>query len=104
MSLSNEEIAKIVAEQTKFTEEEVLGDLDHWELYEMSDEVMVDEITAQHRWMTDKRLVLRFGERFLEVEFSQGSTEMQDGYEPDMEVREVFPKVVEKTIYTTKRG
>ncbi len=94
--MNQEQIKAFIDEFTGHEHEE---ELDRWDLYEYADEVMVDEITAQHRWMTDKRLVLRFGERFLEVEFSQGSTEMQDGYEPDMSVREVFPKEVTKIIY-----
>jgi hypothetical protein len=104
MFLTNEEIAEIIAEQTKFTVEEVLEDeLDHWALYEMADEEMEDEIVDQSRWDVYKRKVLRFGTRFLEVNYSEGATELQDHVsEPD--IQEVFPKVVEKTIYTNSKG
>jgi rubrerythrin len=99
MYLTNEQIAEIIAEQTKFTVEDVLEEeLDHWQLYEMADEVMVDEITDQGRWDTYKRKVFRYGNRFLEVSYSEGSTEMQD-YDSEIDVSEVFPKEVQTTIY-----
>lgn len=72
-------------------------------LEEYADETVVDEIVGHRRWDVDKRMVLRFGRRYVEVVYSVGATEYQD-YNSEREFREVFPKVVEKTIYTTKRG
>lgn len=96
--MSQEELIEFIKANSSYTydDEEELG---VWDLYEYSDEVVVDEILDQHRWTTDKRYVLRFGERFLEVLYTVGSTEMQDGGFEDPEIKEVFPKVITTTIY-----
>lgn len=71
-------------------------EIDVWDLEEYADKVVVDEITDQGRWDVYKRKVLKFGDKFLELTWSQGATENQDYGIEDLELQEVF--AYEKTI------
>lgn len=74
-------------------------EVDAWDLEEYADAVMVDEITDQSRWDVYKRKVLKFGDKFLELTWSEGATENQDYDNDDLEMREVFPKEKTITVY-----
>jgi len=74
-------------------------EVDVWDLEEYADKVVVDEITDQGRWDVYKRKVLKFGDKFLELTWSQGATENQDYGIEDLELKEVFPHEETITVY-----
>lgn len=74
-------------------------EVDAWDLTEYADAVVVDEITGTTRWDVYKRKVLKFGDKFLELTWSEGATEAQDYDNYDLEMREVFPKEKTITVY-----
>lgn len=99
MSRKGAELVKsMLGEDTEYTVEEIMEDVDVLELTDMADELISEEITDQSRWMTDYKTVLRFGGNYLALYDSRGSTEMQDNYE-DIDVRQVYPKAVTKIVY-----
>ncbi len=79
----------------------VLGeDADDQEFYE---EITSAEITGDSRWSKFYEQVwkdTRDG-TFWEISWSRGATEYQDEGAENVEVRQVWPKVVQRTIYTT---
>jgi hypothetical protein len=74
-------------------------EVDAWDLTEYADAVVIDEITGTTRWDVYKRKVLKFGDKFLELTWSEGATEAQDYDNYDLEMREVFPKEKTITVY-----
>lgn len=74
-------------------------EVDVWDLTEYADKVVVDVITDTTRWDVYKRKVLQFGDKFLELTWSEGATENQDYDNDDLEMREVFPREKTITVY-----
>lgn len=74
-------------------------EVDVWDLTEYADKVVVDVITDTTRWDVYKRKVLQFGDKFLELTWSEGATENQDYHNDDLEMREVFPREKTITVY-----
>lgn len=81
----------------------VLGeDADDQEFYE---EITSAEITGDSRWSKFYEQVwkdTRDG-TFWEISWSRGATEYQDEGAENVEVRQVWPQVVQRVIYTTEK-
>lgn len=99
MSREDAELVKsMLGEDSEYTVDEIMEDVDVWELRDMADEFISEDIIDQGRWMTDFKTVLRFGGSYLALYDSRGSTETQDDYD-DIEVSQVYPKAVTKIVY-----
>lgn len=66
-----------------------------------------NKVADTDRWSTNYEQVFQIGDKYYKTWYSEGSTEMQDEspyeYENDwVEVSEVVPKEVVKTIYVSK--
>lgn len=87
-----------LGEDSDITIEELMEDTDIYDIRQLADEVISEEIIDQGRWMTHYRTVVRFKGVFLALYDSRGSTEMQDDYD-DIEIKRVYPKSVTTIIY-----
>jgi len=68
-------------------------------------EIVHQEITSQSRWMTYHAIVIKVDGKFYAWNYGNGSTENQEddyNWDDEVELTEVFPKEVVKTIYVTK--
>ncbi|QOV06107.1 hypothetical protein CPT_Pasto_033 [Rhizobium phage Pasto] len=77
----------------------ICEDCDDMEFYEA---VTAENITGDSRWSKFYEQVFkdtRTGD-FWEISWSRGATEYQDQGVEDVEVRQVWPKVVQRTIYS----
>ncbi len=92
--------------KTKFSKETLQDLVGHRVGYEHPSgcKLISDEVYDTTRWSTLSELIFQSGEKFFQVCYSKGSTEMQDEspfeYEPDeVECNEVIPKEVTKIEY-----
>ena len=84
------------------------------DLLEMLDEesenlhLIRDEIYDTGRWTIYHAIIFKEGDQFYHTTYGVGATEQQDEYpwEYEKEVRcvEVFPEVVEKTVFVDSMG
>lgn len=99
MGKEDAELLKMaLGEDSDITIEELMEDTDIYDIRQLADEVISEEIIDQGRWMTHYRTVVRFKGVFLALYDSRGSTEMQDDYD-DIEIKRVYPKSVTTIIY-----
>ncbi len=78
-------------------------DADDQEFYE---EVTSAEITGDSRWAKFYEQVFKDNRdgTYWEIQWSRGATEYQDQGVEDVEVRQVWPKVVQRTIYSAVKA
>lgn len=90
-------VQSVLANTDDYTEEEVL-ELDPWDLKDLADKIIEDEVIDSGRWTVYKRAVVQYGGKFFAIDYGVGATEMQENDE-DFEVSQVYPKAVTKIVY-----
>lgn len=85
----------------KYDNKETLSDEYLEEICDIG-ETISDEIIDQTRWDTYFKRIFKIGDRYFRIDYSRGSTEIQDGQFSVEEPYEVYPTKVEITDYLTK--